>query len=412
MANKLKIKDIKTCRLCGKQSLKEIIDFGDMSLPTWPQQKGRGIKAPLKFMACPSCCLGQLAHSIDRENLFRDYWYRTGINNTMRSHMIELAKSISQEVKLGNKDLVVDVGANDGTLLYNYKKGNLVGFEPSNLCPSEKETGIKWINDFFSPKLLPKKAKGSVVALTTIAMFYYFDDPIAVARSIKSLLAKRGIWVCEMTYAIDMIRNLSFDFINHEHVTVWSASQFDKVVKKVGLELFRIEKNSLNGGSIRLWAGMPSFRKVEKSVEKTLLEEKKYTNMESWYKFAKRVRETSNDLEDIIKNLHHKGKEIMVYGASTRGLTILGAANLDSKAITAAVEKNTEKVGRYYGATEIPVISEEKMRSNQPDALLILPYSFISEFVKREREYLEKGVFVVPVPKPKIITKSTKEANV
>src|SRR5437868_4218446 len=103
----------------------------------------------------------------------------------------------------------------------------------------------------------------------------------------------------------------------------------------------------------------------------------------------------------------------MAYGASTRGLTLLGASGLDSKLINAAVERNPDKVGRYYGTTEIPVISEEEMRSAPPDALLMLPYSFINEFIDRERAYLDKGgVFVVPLPKPKIITKSSKEVTV
>ncbi len=408
--NNRKIKNIKRCRLCGKGGLKKVIDFGLMSLPTWPHSKEEGVKASLKLMVCPSCFLGQLAQSIDRESLFREYWYRTGINETMRSHMAALAGAISREVHLGRSDLVIDVGANDGTLLYNYKRGRLMGFEPSNLCPKETKSAVVWVNDFFDPTLLPKKDRGSVLALTTIAMFYYLDDPVAFAKSIKSVLAPTGIWVCEMTYALDIKERLSFDFINHEHVTLWSAGQFNKVVKKTGLEIFRIERNDLNGGSIRFWVGKPGHRSVEKSVANIMaLEEGRFT-FPKWSKFARKVRSTSANLNKIITKLHKNNKTIMAYGASTRGLTILGASLLDSKLIDAAVERNPEKVGRFYGATEIPVISEEKMRSDRPQVLLILPYSFINEFVKREKAYLDQGgVFVVPLPKPKIITKSDKE---
>lgn len=408
-----KIKIVKTCRLCGKRDLKEIIDFGLMSLPTWPLSKNKEVNAPLKLMQCQTCSLAQLAHSIDRESLFREYWYRTGINDTMRSHMSALAKAISSEVHLKSNDLIVDIGTNDGTLLNNYKKGRLVGFEPSNLCPKETKSGIKWINDFFDPNMLSEKDRGSVTALTTIAMFYYYDNPLDVAKTIKSILAPKGIWVSEMTYALDIIERLSFDFINHEHVTLWSATQFNQVVKKAGLELFRIERNDLNGGSIRFWVGKPSSRPIEKSVKDILTLEKKNITSTSWQKFAQKVGRVSKKLKKIVTDLHKDNKTIMVYGASTRGLTLLGAAGLDSKLIDAAVERNPEKVGRYYGTTEIPVISEEDMRSTLPDALLILPYSFISEFIKREKAYLNKGgAFIVPLPEPKIISKSNREAYV
>lgn len=408
---KPKIKKIKKCRLCAKVSLKEILDFGMMSLPTWPRTKDGGVKTPLKLVLCTSCHLAQLADSIDRKSLFLKYWYRTGINDTMRSHMAKLADAVIKEISFSDNDVVIDVGTNDGTLLYKFKRGRLIGFEPSNLCPKEAKSGILWINDFFDPALLPKKDRHKALAITTIAMFYYLDDPIGFAQMIKSALAPNGIWVCEMTYALYLIKRLSFDFINHEHVTVWSAGQFKQVVEKAGLKLFRIEQNDLNGGSIRFWVGRPGVRPVEPSVAEALALEEGHFTRDSWLNFAKKVLKVSRELRKIVLDLTESGKMIMVYGASTRGLTILGSADLKFPLIRAAVERNPEKVGRYYGATGIPVISEEKMRSAMPSALLILPYSFIDEFVERERVYLEKGgMFIVPLPEPSIITKSTKEA--
>ncbi|TAK51569.1 MAG: methyltransferase domain-containing protein, partial [Bacteroidetes bacterium] len=323
-----------------------------------------------------------------------------------------LAKSVSKEIRLKRNDLVIDIGANDGTLLSNYKRGRLIGFEPSNLCPKEKKSGILWVNDFFDSKLLSKSDIGSASAVTTIAMFYYLEDPVSFAEMIKSVLAPDGIWVCEMNYALDMIDHCSFDHISHEHVTVWSASQFNIVVQKIGLQIFRIERNELNGGSIRFWMGQAGLRPVEKSVRAVFAKEKGRFTSRDWSKFAREVRKASTDLNKIVTKLHKSDKSVMVYGASTRGLTILGASKLNAKLIDAAVERNPEKVGRFYGATGIPVISEDKMRSSTPNALLILPYSFIKEFVKRERAYLkEGGIFVVPLPEPEMITKSSKGAT-
>ncbi len=407
----IKITEIQKCRLCGQSGLQEIFDFGMMDLPKWPKAKSGGVKAPLKLMACPQCLMGQLAHSIDQDDLFRDYWYRTGMNGTMRMHMQDLANAVSQEIKIKSNDLIVEVGSNDGTLLKNFKKGRLVGFEPSNLCPKEPQTGIRWINDYFDPKLLPKAEYGKVKALLSIAMFYYLDSPEVFAQDVKRLLAPDGIWVCEMAYTLDLIELVSFDFINHEHVTVWSAGQFNQVVKKVGLEIFKIERSSLNGGSIRFWVGRPGHRPVDSSVEKTINYEKGRLSITAWQKLAKKIEEVSKELSNLVAELRGHGKTIMVYGASTRGLTTLGASKLNHKQITAAVEIIPQKFGRYYGSTGIQIIPEAKMHANPPGALLILPYSFIGEFVQREKDYLDNGgVFIVPMPVPKIISKANKEA--
>jgi hypothetical protein len=158
--------------------------------------------------------------------------------------------------------------------------------------------------------------------------------------------------------------------------------------------------------------GRPGLRPVEKSVRAVFAKEKGRFTSRDWSKFAREVRKASTDLNKIVTKLHKSDKSVMVYGASTRGLTILGASKLNAKLIDAAVERNPEKVGRFYGATGIPVISEDEMRSSTPNALLILPYSFIKEFVKRERAYLkEGGIFVVPLPEPEMITKSSKGAT-
>ena len=403
----MEIKEIDRCRLCGRRGLQEIFDFGMMDLPKWPRYKSGGVKAPLKLMACPACGLGQLAHSIDQESLFRDYWYRTGMNGTMRNHMADLARAVSREIDIKDKDLVVEVGTNDGTLLRDFKKGRLVGFEPSNLCPKESKRGIRWINDFFDAKLLPKTEHGAVKALLSIAMFYYLDEPEDFAAQVEKLLSPDGIWVCEMAYALDLLEQVSFDFINHEHVTIWSAEQFNRIIKKAGLEIFRIERNGLNGGSIRFWVGRPGERPVESSVAKTIRLEEGRLSMPAWQQLAKNIRRVSEELRRLVLKLRAEGKTVMVYGASTRGLTTLGAARLNSEEIANAVEITTQKFGRFYGSTGIKVTPEAKMRASPPDALLILPYSFIKEFVRREKTFLENGgVFIVPMPVPKIISQA------
>jgi len=401
----MQVTELHRCRLCGAEGLETVLDLGIQGLPKWPEFREEPVpRAPLEFCFCPSCTLGQLRHSIDREKLFREYWYRTGVNATMRGHMAGIVTAARKEAQFCDSDYVVDIGCNDGTLLrsYDHPGHHLIGFEPSNLCPPREEGGIVWVNDFFHPDLLPGGVRAKVV--TTLSMFYYLDDPVAFAEQIKSILREDGVWICEMNYALRMVKDTTFDHISHEHVTTWSAATFSRVVGAIGLEIFRIEENDLNGGSIRFWMGFPGVRRVEPSVGETLAAESDSLSSEGYHAFAESVRRISNELREMVGGFKRRGKRVMCYGASTRGLTILGTAGIGSDLIEAAVERNEEKVGRFYGATGIPIISEAAMREDPPDALLILPYSFTREFIERESEFLRKGgVFIVPVPTPRLV---------
>lgn len=405
------------CRLCSNEGLDTVLDFGNVCLPKWPVTIDEDVPtAPLEFCLCPKCRLGQLRHSIDRNNLFLEYWYKTGINSTMRSHMEILGLEIERQIGgLKDEEYIIDIGCNDGTFLSSFPQKNKYkyGFEPSQICPDYDENGPLWINDFFSPSRypLPNSTDNKTKVITTLAMFYYIDDPIGFAKQIKSILRDDGIWVCEMNYAVDMVEKTAFDHISHEHVTIWTAKNFVNVVKQAGMRVFKIERNKLNGGSIRFWSCIGgAYPNAPKSIE-ILFDEVE----PDYAKFVDNVKGNSGKLYDLLhKEVGLNHKTVMCYGSSTRGITLLASYNLcDPKGhiplcsyIKAAVERNPDKVGRYYGNMGIPIISEDEMRNNPPDYLLILPYSFLDEFKQRERTFLDNGgKFILPVPTVRIISK-------
>ena len=97
----------------------------------------------------------------------------------------------------------------------------------------------------------------------------------------------------------------------------------------------------------------------------------------------------------------------MVYGASTKGNTILQFFKLDNKLIKYAAERTPQKWGKYTVGTGIKIISEKEARKMKPDYFLVLPVAFINEFIKRERNWLKNGgKFIVPFPKFKIVSQS------
>jgi len=411
----------KTCRVCGSSSLTSVIALGhqylqgsfikpDKELPPFR-------KIPLELVRCNpeldenACGLLQMAHSVPPEILYSAYWYRSGTNQTMRDHLAEIAETSQAIIKKENA-VVLDIGCNDGTLLKNYPQEFLkYGIDPSDVASSIKND-FEIIHDLFpSEKLLSKIGKNKFDIVTSIAMFYDLEDPVGFSKSIKSVLADDGIWVFEMSYMPMMLAMNSYDTICHEHLEYYSLSVIENILKRAGLRLIRLDINNINGGSIRCYAThhdffgydcdewMHSISNMRKEEFDLALD----TN-EPYRDFQEKIEAHRNELTTLIKELHSKGKKIHIYGASTKGNTILQWCGLDNNLIDYAAERNPDKFGAITLGTHIPIISEEDSRNMKPDYYLVLPWHFKDEFVLRERHMLDSGVgFIFPLPSLEII---------
>tara|TARA_Y100000310_G_scaffold100343_2_gene98214 strand:- start:7182 stop:8396 length:1215 start_codon:yes stop_codon:yes gene_type:complete len=383
----------------GHDALEPFLDLGDHFLvdfltapdPAYP-------KASLNLLRCGECGMLQLYHVVSRERLFRQYWYKSGVNSTMVDHLQRLAT----EFDLKNGDTVVDIGANDGTLLSFFSPNvTKVGFEPGlNLQTELAQHADVVVPDFFTPDGVPKKAD----LVLSLAMFYDLTDPQRFAADIAAILAPKGTWVCEMNYLGDMVERNAFDFILHEHVALYFLSTFNKVVRPVGLEVVGVNRNTINGGSVRYYVAHRGAFTTSTSVDELLGHEKPLRDPASLERFAKSVTRISQTLKGWVNEARSQGKTVYGYGASTRGMTVLQAAGLDATNIAAVADKNPDKVGRVMAGVDIPIVSEAAFRAAQPDYAIMLPWGFKDEFVKREQEYLRAGGrFIVPLPEPEVI---------
>jgi len=344
----------------------------------------------------------------------------------MVAHLSGLAQEIQERVVLRPGDTVVDIGSNDNTFLNNFTQTglSLVGFEPSvNILDSigrTRETINEWnhfegaggppitvINDFFSggafAKWRTESEKAKVV--TSLAMFYDLENPHEFAAGIQQILAPDGVWVCEMNYMGDMLRDTAFDFIVHEHVVLYFLSTFNKVIRPVGLEVVDVSRNALNGGSMRLWVQHGGAATTKGTVDHFLWEESQVRNMPTYRRFTNNVERVLSTVGTWVTQAVDQAHRVYAYGASTRGMTLLQAAGLDVSSITKAVDKNPDKVGRYIAGVGIPIVDEATFRLDKPEYTLLLPWGFLEEFVKREADYLRQGgIFLVPLPTPRVIT--------
>ena len=410
------IKKIQACRNCQNNNLKHILSIGNQYLVDFLEEDGENFTAPLELVLCDpetnGCGLLQLHHTVSPDLVYRRFWYKSGVNQTIRDDLEEIVRKAEEKVNLENDDIVLDIGANDGTLLRFYKNKSIkpIGFEPAtNLLEEASIDTFKIFNEYFNAKSFKsefgtKKAR----VITSISMFYDLDKPHDFVGDIKDILDDNGIWILQMNYLVTMLENNAFDNIVHEHLEYYSLQSLEYLLNKHDLEVFDVEQNNINGGSIRVYIKFKNSNKfsISKNVDSVREYEKKIglNNTKTYLDFAKRIlnlrEQTCGFIEDEIRD----GKKIYVYGASTRGNTLLQYYGLNSELILAAAERNPEKWGKKTVGSKIPIISEKQARSEKPDYFLILPWYFKEEFVKRESEFLQNGgKFLIPLPEFEVI---------
>jgi NDP-4-keto-2,6-dideoxyhexose 3-C-methyltransferase len=308
-------------------------------------------------------------------------------------------------------DIVIDIGCNDGTLLRSYSHSglNLVGFEPAQNLVEDARRGTGYIfNDYFGFDLFQKKFPNSKAKIiTSIAMFYDLDDPESFVTDIVKVLDARGVWVVQQNYLCSMLEQNGFDNIGHEHLTYYSLETMNRLLSSHNLEIFDAETNDVNGGSFRTLIAQKGQFQIRKSVRE--MEEREtvlFSRKPSIYTtFAKNIREIKSKLRGVIIDQVKGGKTVYVYGASTRGNTVLQYCGLDYRLIRKATDANPEKWGRKTPGTDIPIVSKRDARRDQPDFFLVLPHHFLREIMREEQEYLESGGrFIVPLPKLRVLS--------
>jgi SAM-dependent methyltransferase len=374
-------------------------------------------KIPTELVRCDptrdekACGLLQIVTSVPPVVLYSAYWYRSGTNQTMRDHLRGIAREACQLVG-GDNSRVLDIGCNDGTLLRSYPSSfEKFGVDPSDVA-QEVGAGVRIVQDTFpSYELKSLMSEHKFDIITSIAMFYDLEDPVEFVRQLKAILADDGLWIFEMSYMPSMLAMNSYDTICHEHLEYYSFAVLEKLLAQCGMKVFKVETNSINGGSIRCYATHVTnfkFKSWEntKTVEKLRREEFDLElDTDKPYKhFQERIDQHKQELSGLIRALKREGKRIHVYGASTKGNTILQWCGIDHTMIDCAADRNPEKDGAKTIGTDIPIVSEEKSRAMKPDYYLVLPWHFREEFLVREKKLLDSGVgFIFPLPTIEII---------
>jgi len=363
----------KTCRVCGSSALTNVINLSEQHLQGSFIKPGKE-EPPIRkivtsLVRCDptkdekACGLLQMEHTVPPEVLYSAYWYRSGTNHTMQNHLREIAEEGASLIGK-DKAYVLDIGCNDGTLLKCYPKEFLkFGVDPSDVA-QEIAGDITAIQDIFPSEELINVLQGEKFdIITSIAMFYDLEDPVSFCQEIKRVLANDGVWILEVSYMPSILKMNSYDTICHEHLEYYSLAVLEYVLKKADLKIVDAILNDINGGSIRCYAthidnfvykNKQAWQRIkllhQEEFDMELDTDKPYKN------FQDRINVHKDQLTSLLKMLQKEGKSVNVYGASTKGNTILQWCGIDNRLVDVAAERNPDKYGAYTLGTDIPIV--------------------------------------------------------
>lgn len=401
------------CFVCKNENLFRFLSLGKQP-PSDAFLKSKDLKKkekiyPLDLYYCDNCGLVQLGHVVSPELLFRSYVYNTGTNNSLKKNFEELVINLVREFNLNEDDLAIDIGSNDGTLLSFYLpfKVKILGIDPSSVAKEAKVKGTPTIVDFFTKKLAVKvKARyGQAKVITATNVFAHVKDLYDFMAGVRELLKSKGVFVSESGYLMDMVTRMQYDSIYHEHLRYYSLRPLQILFKYFGIEIFKVERMSTHGGSIRVYACYKGDYQIGSGVLELMEEEKKFGLYEkrTFIQFAEGVKKNREELRRLIFDIKKKGQKIVGVGAPAKGNTLLNYCGLGANLIDYLVEKSPLKIGLFTPGQHLPVIDEARLFNDQPEYALLLSWNIAEELVAKLKGLGYKGKFILPTPKPKII---------
>ena len=402
------------CRVCGSEKLHKFLSLGPTPLANnflgEEQLDEAELYYPLDVYFCSNCYLVQLLDVVSPEVLFKEYAYVTGASKPMQAHFTGLAEDVIKNFKISKNSLVVDIGSNDGTLLQCFSKFGLrmLGIEPaSNIARLAEANGISTLNEFFDEESAVKLRKeyGSADIITATNVFAHVDNLESILSGINHLLSNNGVFIIEFPYLLNLLNNMEFDTIYHEHLSYFAVYPLIYLFRTFGMDIVDVKQIPIHGGSIRVFV-QRSPKKQSQNVTKLLLMEQEDTldSLKTYTKFAERVALVKEKLVKLLKTLKNDGARITGYGATAKGNTLLNYCEIGTDILDYITDTTPFKQGCYTPGMHIPIFPEERFHGDPPDYALLLAWNYADAILQKEQEYRQKGgKFILPIPEPKVI---------
>lgn len=414
----IKTGPIKTCQVCNSKNLHLILDLGFQPLSdTLLSENTLNMPEttyPLRMMWCEKCTLVQLDYAVDGKDVYHpDYPYRPGITKELVEYQKNMSLSLVKQYNLTSKDLIIDIGSNDGTLLNGFKEQGIkvLGVEPTNIAKIANASGIDTIQAFFDIKLAKKikKKYGPASLIVTTNTFAHMQTIGEFIVGAHTLLKDNGVFINETHYLLDIIKGGQFDSIYHEHLRTYTLKSHVYLFKPYDFTVIDVERGERYGGNIRTHAMKGKKRYVKPSVKALLKTEEQsgLSRLDTFLKFANRAKKARLDFMEFLIIAKRKDKLIVGDACPARSSTLLNYYGVDKELLPYITEQPTSlKLGKYLPGRHIPIVNNQKLIDEQPDYVTLLAWHLAVPIMKRLKARGLKSDFLIPLPDFKIVRNS------
>lgn len=405
---------VRTCRICGSRELTMVLALGETPLANAfirPQDRETSeSRFPLELLRCAVCGLVQLSVVVRPEILFRHYLYASSASPPIVSHFEAYADEVARRFAPPSS-LVVEIGSNDGVLLRPLRARGLqvLGIEPAtNLARAANAVSLETWNEFFAVDVARRIAaeRGPANAVLANNVLAHIDDLEALLRGLDVLLDDRGVFVAEFPYLRNLIENVEYDTIYHEHLSYFSLAPLERLFARVGMELFDIKQLPIHGGSLRIFVGRAGRHAATPAVEELRGAEARagLADPAVYERFAACVRESREALRDLLLRLRGAGKRVAALGATAKGNTLLNYCGIGPEVVEYVADSTPLKQGLLTPGMRIPVRPERVIRDDRPDFTLLLAWNYAEAIVERFGDYIAAGGrFIHPIPLARVM---------
>ena len=393
------------CRVCDSENLELAIDLG---MQPWcnnflkESEIGMEPYYPLRLFYCHDCSTTQLDYTVKKEIMFGDHTYLSGVTKSLSAHFERIANEVDQLFFKDKKEKsVLDIGSNDGTQLKHFKSlgYNVLGIESSKTTSKIAATaGIETINDFFNLDLA-KKINRRFNIINAAGVFFHLEELHSVTEGIKEALKEDGVFIVQFLYMKNIVENLAFDQIYHEHLLYYTLKTIEVLLNRHGLSMFDAYVDPIHGGSVIGYITHTGKKSPSERLQNLRREEErdKINDFITYLEFAERIRQMKEENLKYLADAKAKGKCIWGLGAPVKGNTMLNYFGVGTDYIDFLVEKNKLRKGLFSPGMHIPIVIEDELLA-YPDIYYVLAWNFKKEILANNQSLIEKGVeFYFPV---------------
>lgn len=393
------------CRICESKNLDLVFDLGNQP---WGNnflkfdEIGKEKNYPLELLYCNNCSLSQLSYTVKKEVMFSDHTYLSGMTSSLANHFKNVATLLNEKFnKKNDKKKILDLGSNDGTFLkqFNILGWNTLGIESSyEISKIANKNGIKTLNKFFNHKVA-EEINQKFDFINASGVFFHLEELHSFTRGVKKLLSKDGIFIVQFLYMKQIMKNVAFDQIYHEHLLYYNLKTLDHLLSIYDLEIFDANLSEIHGGQMNAFVAHKGFREKTKNYLKILDQEKKENanSKSSYIEFEKNSRLLKEKNLLFFEKALQSNKKIFGLGAPVKGNTLINYFGITKKMMPKLLEINPLRKNLYAPGSHIPVIMEDEEKE-LPNIYYVLAWNFKDEILRKNKKLLEDGIeFYFPI---------------